>query len=79
MKEQCGTLMCVQVCMTILLNFDLKVKFLVLIHQLLSTRKTLETSKDLEDDLKEGQKKVKALIRRCLEDPNENKSDGFKL
>jgi len=59
---------------------------LVLIRQVLSTRKALwysrkalETSVDLEDDLKEDQKKIKALIRRCLEDSDENKFAGFKL
>jgi hypothetical protein len=59
---------------------DFKVKFLVLIHQVLSkrkslwySRKSLETSEDLEDDLKKGQQKFKTIIIRCFEDSVENK------
>ena len=36
-------------------------------------RKAVKTPEDLEDDMKKGQQKVKALIRRCLEDFDENK------
>lgn len=36
-------------------------------------KKTLKTSKDLEDNLKNGQHKVKILIKRYLEDSDENK------
>lgn len=33
----------------------------------------METSEDIEDDLKNGQHKVKALIRSCSEDFDKNK------
>jgi len=37
------------------------------------SKEALETSEDLEDDMKIGQQKFKALIRRCFEDFDENK------
>jgi len=36
-------------------------------------KKYLDTSEDLEDDMKKGQQKFKALIKICFEDPNEKK------
>jgi len=71
--------MCVQVCKDMYLNFDFKVKFLVQIHQVMSTRKVLwysrialETFEDLDVDLKKGEYKVKALIRTCSKDYDKN-------
>lgn len=43
------------------------------------SRKAWETSEDLEDDIKKGEHKVKALIRRCLEVLNQGESDQFCL
>jgi len=36
------------------------------------SRKALETFEDLKDDMKKGQQKIKALIRRCFKDFHEN-------
>jgi hypothetical protein len=62
--------MCVQVCRTIDLNADFKVKFLVLKHQALNTKGNIlvlkKSFEDLEDDMKKGQQKVEPLIRRCI-------------
>ena len=36
-------------------------------------KKALKTSEDLEDNMMKGEQKVKALIKRCYEDSDENK------
>lgn len=64
MKECFRTLICAQECSIIELNSNIKVKFLILIHQVLSTmesisRETLKTFKGIEDDTEKGQHKVK--------------------
>ena len=44
-----GTLVCVRVCMTIKLNYDFKVKLLVLKHQALNAKETILVLKRCQD------------------------------
>jgi len=43
------------------------------IESIMILKKALKTSEDLEDNMMKGEQKVKALIKRCYEDSDENK------